>query len=197
MRDVSVAGLPWGARRIVRLVRTASVAGVLVCLTGAPRAAGEYPVTIVADAQVKTATATVTLSVTIRVDRLMEENRRTRVTDALKYNGYAGFLNALRPLPPVGTIELGTRKVEVRYAYEQEDGAGRRLVLVADRPLFFLAADPAKTRAGYELTVVQLRFDGRGGAEGTMAGAARVKPAPDGGVVLDDYAEAPVQLKVR
>jgi len=27
-----------------------------------------------------------------------------------------------------------------------------------------------------------------------MAGAARVKPAPDGGVIVDDYAEAPVQL---
>jgi len=197
MGKMSPTGLPRATGRIVGLTRAASVAGVLACLAGSTRAAGVYPVTMVADAQVKTANATVTSSVTIRVDRLMEENRRTRVTDALKFNGYPGFLNTLRPLPPVGTIELGTRKVDIRYAYEQEDGTGRRLALVADRPLFFLAADPSKARAGYELTVVLLRFDQKGAGEGTMAGAARVKPAPDGGVVLDDFAEAPVQLKIR
>jgi hypothetical protein len=34
---------------------------------------------------------------------------------------------------------------------------------------------------------------------GTMTGAARVRPSPqrDGAVVLDDYAEAPVQLTAR
>jgi hypothetical protein len=30
-----------------------------------------------------------------------------------------------------------------------------------------------------------------------MTGAARVKPGPDGSVILDDFAEAPVELTVR
>jgi hypothetical protein len=30
-----------------------------------------------------------------------------------------------------------------------------------------------------------------------LLGAARVKPAPDEGVVVDDFATAPVQLTVR
>jgi hypothetical protein len=83
--------------------------------------------------------------------------------------------------------------VDIRYAHEQKESAGRRLVLIADRPLFFLGGDPAKSKAGYELTVVELRFDAQGGVTGTMAGAARVKPSPNG-PVLNDYAEAPVRL---
>ena len=54
----------------------------------------------------------------------------------------------------------------------------------------FLTTDPARNRTGYELTVVDLRFDDHGGISGTMSGAARVKPSPDG-PVLGDFAEAP------
>ena len=106
------------------------------------------------------------------------------------------FVPALRKLPPVGAIELAGRTVEIRYAHEQEEGSGRRLVVVADRPLFFLGGDPAKSRAGYELTIAELRFDADGAVTGTMAGAARVKPS-QGGIVLDDYADVLVQLTAR
>jgi hypothetical protein len=119
------------------------------------------------------------------------------VTDALRYGGYQNCLPALRAAPVIGTIALDKREVQLRYAREQPDGKGTRLTLVADRPLFFFAADPAKTRAGYELTVVDLRLDEKGVGSGTMAGAARVKPAPGGAVILDDFAEAPVELTVR
>jgi hypothetical protein len=125
----------------------------------------------------------------------MEESRRMKVTDALRFSGYANFLNALRALPPVGSIAVEKRQVDVRYAHEQTDEKGMRLTLVADRPLFFLG-DPAKPRVGYELTIVDLRFDGQGGVTGTMTGAARVKPSSDG-VVLDTFFEAPVQLTAR
>ena len=161
------------------------------------RTAGEYPLTMNVDAQVKRGATTVTSKLTIHVDRLMEEGNRTRVTDALKYSGYANFLNALRPLAPVGTVQLEDRSVNLRYAREQQDEKGRRLTLVADRPLFFLGGNPKKTREGYELTIVDVHLDAQGGVSGTMTGAARVKPTADGGVVLDDFAEAPVQLTGR
>src|SRR5262249_29159455 len=142
-----------------RLVAMLYVVCLFACLIATPRAADDYPLTLTLDASANTATAAVTSKVTIRVDRLMEENRRKRVTDALTYSGYSNFLNALRPLPSVGAIELQGRSVDIRYAREQKEAAGRRLVLIADRPLFFLGGDPAKSRAGYELTVVELRFD--------------------------------------
>jgi hypothetical protein len=176
----------------------ACVVAAVVARPGEPLGSvGPYPLTLPLDARAAGPTTTVVSSLTIHVDRLMEENRRTRVTNALKWNGYAGFLNTLRALPPVGTIEAAGRTVNLRYAHEQPDGTGRRLVLIADRPLFFLTGSSSTSREGYQLTVVDLRFDAQGRVTGTMAGAARVKPARDGGVVLDDYAEAPVQLMAR
>lgn len=156
----------------------------------------DYPLSLTLDAQTGTGTTTITSRVTVRVDRLMEENRRKRVTDALTYSGYGNFLAALRALPPIGEIGVEARTVEIRYATERRDPDSRRLLLVADRPLFFLSAEPAKPRTGYELTVVELHVDAQGQVTGTMTGAGRVKPSPDG-PVLDDFAQSPVRLTTR
>jgi hypothetical protein len=169
--------------------------GAIVAAAGGLGHAANYPLTATMDAQVKSGATTITTQLVIHVDRLMEESRRVRVTDALKYGGYANFLNTLRALPPVGHIQLEKRKAEIRYAREQGEGDGNRLILVADSPLFFLG-DATKPRAGYELTIVELRFDAQGGVSGTISGAARVKPAGED-VVLDDFAEAPLQIKGR
>jgi hypothetical protein len=164
-------------------------------LAGAPRAA-DYPLSVVALASLKSGTTSVTSNVVIRVNRLMEESRRTRVMDAFKYNGYPGFVPALRTLPVIGSIELARRKVDIKYAHETKDDQGPRLVLLADRPLFFLN-ESEKPKAGYELTIVELRLAADGSGTGSMTGAARVKLAPDGSVMLDDYADALVQLTVN
>jgi len=182
---------PGGGTRVLRSL--AAAAGLAACLGASGLAAGEYPLTLTLDARANSGASAVTSSVRIHLDRLMEESRRKRVTDALSYGGFANFLTALRTLPPIGEIGVEGRTVEIRYAREQQDAEGRRLVIIADHPLFFLRGDPAVSRAGYELTVVELRFDPNGKVTGTMAGAARVKPSP-GGVVLDDYAAAPVRL---
>jgi hypothetical protein len=156
--------------------------------------ASDYPLVLTLDAVAKTTAGTgITSAVTIEVARLMEETLRKRVTDALTYGGYPKFVPALRALPSIGTIGAGKRVVTIRYAREEQGPEGRRLVLVADRPLFFLAADPQRSRAGYELTIVELQFDSEGRVTGTIAGAARVKTSPDG-PVLDDFGEAPVRL---
>ena len=167
---------------------------VLMCWAGVQ--ATDYPLTLGAAAQVTKGATTVTTTFTIHVDREMNETFRSRVMDALKFGGYPKFLSALRSLPPIGTIALEGRTVEVRYAREEPREKGSRLVLVADRPLFFLA-DPAKARAGYELTMVELMLDAKGAGTGTMTGAARVKPTPDGGLVVDVFEVAPVQLTVH
>jgi len=173
----------------------ASAAALNASALQSNKTSGGY-LSLTAEAKAATATASVASSVTIRVDRLMEESRRKRVTDKLAYDGYAKFLPELRSLPAIGTIELQGRSVEIRYAREQREAAVRRLVLIADRPLFFLGGNPGKNRAGYELTVVELRLGEDGQVTGTMAGAAKVKTSPDG-PVLDDFAEAPVQLTAR
>jgi hypothetical protein len=170
---------------------------VALAAGGSIRAAGVYPMALAVTAQVKSGATTVTSTFAIRIERLMTEPTRTKVTDALRFGGYQNFLPALRAAPVVGTIALDKREVQLRYAREQPDEQGTRLTLVADKPLFFFGADPSKARAGYELTVVDLRLDANGAGTGTMAGAARVKPAPGGAVILDTYAEAPVELTIR
>src|SRR5262245_57491236 len=81
------------------------VAAIVVCLIGLARAAGEYPLTLALEAKATAASTTIISTVNIRVDRLMEESRRKRVTDALTYSGYGNFLTALRGIPAVGSIE--------------------------------------------------------------------------------------------
>jgi hypothetical protein len=183
--------------------RPAAVRGWMCCfaamlgvLSSSPRSAVQYPLSLTLNASLTTETTTVTSAVAVHVDRLMEESRRMRALTALNTGGYGNFLTVLRALPAIGTIEVRGRSVDVRYAYEQADGTGRRLLLIADRPLVFITGDPSKSRAGYELTLVDLRFDAEGGVAGTMAGAARVKPSPSG-PVLNDFAEAPVRLAAR
>jgi hypothetical protein len=172
-----------------------AAAMALICVGPRVRAAGDYPRTIVAQAKTTDSGTTVTSTITIKLNRLMEPSRRTRVLDGLKYNGYQGFMNALRPLPVIGTIATPKRSVNVRYAWESEVEGHRRLVVVSNTPLFFLPGDTEKAKAGYELTFVELFFDASGGGRGTMSGATRVKPAPDG-IVIEDFAVAPVDLTV-
>ena len=153
-----------------------------------------YPLDVTLDGRTKTEVASVNAPITIALNRLMEESRRQRVLTGLKEGGYPSFLTVLRSLPPVGVVRIGKREVEIKFAHEAESPQGRRLVIVADRPLFFLANDPDKRRAGYELTMVELIIDQKGGITGRMAGAARVKPGGETGVVLDTFGEEPVTL---
>lgn len=181
-------------RPFVRFGLALIALGALLTASGA--AAG-YPMTLSARAKVTSGETTISSTVTIVVDRLMEPSRRTRVLDGLKYDGYKGFMNALRPLPPIGRVSTQNASVDLRYAWETKADDHRRLVLVADKPLFFLAADTSKARVGYELTVIELMLDDRNAGSGSMAGAARVKPVPDAGVALDDFATSLVELTVE
>jgi hypothetical protein len=186
----------------VRLARSRGRLFALACLAsivvgGGAGLAMEYPLALTLEARAKNETATVTSKLSIRIERLLADAPYKRVSDALRFGGYPNFLNTLRPLPVIGTITLGTRKVDLRYARESQEQGKTRLLLVADRPLFFLGSEPSKPRAGYELTIVELFFDDKGAGTGRMAGAARVKPTPDGGVALDDFADVEVQLSTN
>ena len=112
------------------------------------------------DAQVKSGVTTITSQVTVRVERAMLTSWRTQVTDALQHGGYSNFVSKLRPLSPIGTIETQSAKVEIRYQREEPDGTGTRLVVIAIVPVLS-AGCAEKSKAGFDLTVVELRLDGR------------------------------------
>lgn len=158
---------------------------------------GSAPETFSATAQVKTATGPVSGPIQIHVRRYTPDFDRTTVETALKSGGYPAFLIALRKAPEVGTVAAGNQKVAIRWAREQKTAKGRTVVVVTEKPLFFVGRDSGdpKARAGYEVAVIELLVDDRGQGSGTMAAAARVKPDGEGGVRLDDFAEALITLE--
>jgi hypothetical protein len=137
----------------------------------------------------------------IAVDRYNTDAERDALATVLKQGGYPAFLPALRKSPVVGHITVGKEQFDIRYAYAKASATtatkdGRTIVVVTDKPLFFVGGGraDAKPRAGYEVAVAQFDVDDIGLGSGTMAMAARVKPGGPAGVQIDDYADKPVKL---
>jgi hypothetical protein len=164
----------------------------------APRPAGTAPEVFTGTAQAKNATGAVSGTLEARVSRYTPEFDRGAVETALRLGGYPRFLTALRKAPQVGELIVGgSHPYAIRYAREKVDAGARTIVLVTDMPVYFIGGgrgQPTKPREGFEVAVIQIQIDATGKGSGTMAGAARVRPDGDGGVLLDDYAEQPIAL---
>jgi len=139
----------------------------------------------------------ITVPMVITIDRYSPERARNSMTDALKFRGYPGFLEALRAAPRAGAVEAAGQSFVIRWARQVDAAAGRTISIVTDTPVYFVGGGRrgAKPTAGYEVAVAQLTLDKAGHGTGTMAAAARVKPGGETGVRIDDYAETPVTLK--
>lgn len=154
------------------------------------------PETFYAEARTLGEDAGASATVTIRIMRYTPEKDLMAMQDALKINGYKGFLLAIRVAPDVGSIEMNGRKVAVRWARQQPKDKGRTISVVGEAPLFFVGggAVDAKSRNGFELAIILLDLDPIGLGSGSMAPAARVRPGGETGVQIDDYAYRPVKL---
>ena len=140
----------------------------------------------------------VTVPITIAITQYTREHARVAVTDALKHEGYPGFLRAVREAPIAGTLTMAGRDYTIRWARQVPTANGRVVTIVTDKPVFFLGLGPpdAKSTKGYEVAVARLEVGGGGDGSGIMAAAARVKPDGQGGVRIDDYGEQPVKLTI-
>jgi hypothetical protein len=184
-------------------VRTANIV-ITVLLLAAPtwvRAqtppATGAPEVFSGTATAKNATGAVSGTFEVRVNRYTPDFDRKVVEEALRLGGYPKFLTTVRNAPDVGQLLLGGgQPYTIRYARETVTATGRTLVLVTDKPVLFLGGARADSnkRAGFEVAVVQITVDAAGKGTGTMAAAARVRPDGNGGVLLDDYAEDPIEI---
>ena len=183
--------------RTATILMTALLLGVPIWV-GAQAARPNTPEIFSGTAEAKNAKGAVSGALEVRLNRYTPEFDRKTVEAALKEGGYPRFLLALRNAPEVGQLVLaGGEPFSIRYAREKVEAAGRTIVLVTDKPVFFIGGGrnaSTKPRAGYEIGVLQIQLDGKGQGSGTMAAAARVRPDGDGGVLLDDYAEEPIAL---
>jgi len=184
--------------RTMKILTTALLLGAPAWIGAqTARPAAGAPEAFTATAQVKNANGAISGTLEVRVSRYTPDFDRTTVETALRLGGYPRFLTALRNAPEVGQLVLaGGQPYAIRYAREKAEAGGRTIVLVTDKPAYFVGAGraDAKPRAGYEVAVLQIQLDAAGRGRGTMAGAARVRPNGDGGVLLDDYAEEPIGL---
>ena len=181
--------------RVVSLVLSA------VCLAGAPSAPQfsatlGAPETFSAQAQVIGPLGAAAAPIKVVIQRYTPEAERTALEAVLATGGYPAFLPALRKSSDVGYVEHGTAKFTIRYARETKTDRGRRIDVVTDRPIFFVGggAPDARPRESFDVAVLRMEVDVIGFGHGVMAAAARLKPAPDGGVQIDDYAEQPIKL---
>jgi hypothetical protein len=164
----------------------------------APRPAATAPEVFTATAQAKNATGAVSGMLEARISRYTPEFDRGAVETALRLGGYPRFLTALRNAPEVGQLIVGgSQPFSIRYAREKVEAGARTIVLVTDMPVYFVGGgrgQPTRPREGFEVGVIQIQLDATGKGSGMMAGAARVRPDGDGGVLLDDYADQPITL---
>ena len=158
----------------------------------APPAASSGPEVFTGTASAKNANASASGTLVVRLRRVTPEFDRKAVETALKEGGYPRFLTAIRNAPEVGQVTLaGGKPYAIRYARERAANGGRVLILVTDRPMYFIGGGRADAQkpAGFEVAVIELRLDAKGAGSGSMAAAARVRPDGDGGVLLDDFAD--------
>jgi len=154
------------------------------------------PETFHARAQVSTEAARGDVYVDIRVQKYTPEKDRDAVLKALETGGEAAFVEAVRKAPVAGQIEIGKQTFTIRWARDVKDDKGRVITFVTEKPVYFVGAGlpGAKSRAGYDVAVVQLKMDPAGVGEGVMAAAAKVKRGEPTGVQIDDYASEPIKL---
>ena len=166
-------------------------------VTGQPAPPAAAPEVFTATAMAKNANATASGKLVVQLRRVTPEFDRKSVETALKEGGYPRFLTAIRNAPSVGQVTLANGKpYTIRYARERVDGGGRVLILVTDQPMYFVGGGQAEAppRTGFQVAVIELRLGPAGKGTGSMAGAARVRPDGDGGVLLDDFADELIVL---
>jgi hypothetical protein len=156
------------------------------------------PEIITADAYAPGVAGAPATTITMQINQYSKQVDLDAVSTALKHGGYPGFLTALRKVPVVGTVTVAGQTVDIRWAREQFVSNARSIVLITDKPLFFVGGGriDAKPRAGYEVAVMQCTLEDSGsGDKGSIAAAARVKPGGPTGVRIDDYSDKPIELK--
>ena len=155
------------------------------------------PESFTATAQFIGAAGSVAATLKIRVERYTPDAEREAVVQALKQGGYPGFVLALRKAPVVGAVAIGEHTFDIRWARETPIKNGRSIVVVTDKPLFFLGAGSptAKPKEGFDVAVVSFKVDDVGmGYDGKLAAAARVKTG-ETGVEVSEYAEKLIDLR--
>jgi len=128
------------------------------------------------------------------ITRWSSDVERDRIAAAAA-DGVEKALSALGSTPNLGTLRWpGGTQYGVRYAREvkRPDG-GTDVTLLVDRPLWlWWHSNPPST--SYPFTLIQMRLGAQSSGEGRVSLGVPVVADVNAGLVLSDYAKAPVVL---
>ena len=178
-----------------RPLRVVVLSGLMVglALTGRLLAAE----TLTATAQMKTSGGvTASAPLTVTLDRMSTDSEREQVLTALKAGGTARIHALIDKWAAIGSVQVGSSKTPVKYAFAQPSGGGRLMTVVTATPIAFVGAGlpAAPSRAGFDLGLLFLDVPASGAGHGELAPATKIALNKDGAVVTDDYGTATIVL---
>jgi hypothetical protein len=149
-----------------------------------------------ATAVVKTAGgASVTMPVSITVDRKTPPAEADALAAAFKSGGGDALHTALAGITPTGWVTLAGETTPTRVTFERAANDGRLLTILTDQPLLFFGAGlpDAPPKDGYDFAVIDLILPASGAGAGTIAPAAQITHR-DGAFVVKDYGQDVIWL---
>lgn len=131
----------------------------------------------------------------IRIRRWTPDDENERLLSVLRAKGQEAFLRALEDVKPVGSIATPTSlRFDFFYARSlPAEGAGRRIMMISERPMLIEERVGASQSREYPFTVLDLRLDVDGRGHGTIS--QRVQLRLLGNIFgIENLATSPMKL---
>jgi hypothetical protein len=152
--------------------------------------------TFTADATVKRANGSqASAKLTATVQSFATDAERDALVAAVRKGGTAAR-DLLAARKDAGTIEVGSNRTPIKYAYARSVGSGQLITVVTAEPIHFVGGDApdAKPKAGYDFGLVLIDLDGSKTGTGEVAPAAKIRVDEKGAIVTEDYGSDVVRL---
>jgi hypothetical protein len=175
------------SQQLISRVRALSIGfAMLACAVTSTGA--QAPETMTAVANVRTAGGTnASAPITIVIERFASNTDRDALVAAVKTSGTSGARELLGKRGDVGSIQVGSKRTPIKYAYARSTGSGRLLTLATAEPIGFTGSDLPQTapKAGYDLGLVLLEITASGPGHGELAPATKVRVDQQNAIVTE------------
>jgi hypothetical protein len=81
-----------------------------------------------------------------------------------------------------GTLQLGSQRASIKYAYARSTGSGRLITVITAQPI---GGSDAKSKPGFDLGLALLELTASGPGHGELSPAAKVRIDGQGAIVTE------------
>jgi hypothetical protein len=159
----------------------------LFAMAGTVSRAWAQAETITATASVKNAAGSTNTPVTVVVNRFATDAERDALLAAVKSGGTASARELLAKQRDAGTLQLGSQRAPIKYAYARTAGSGRLITVITAQPI---GGPDAKAKPGFDLGLALLELAASGPGHGELSPAAKVRIDGQGAIVTEGVTPA-------